>query len=1187
MERSPQWSLVYAFDEGVVPLAEGELRSGMTVPEMSSEVIQEGFRDQLLYNHSLVRWDNFDKLLFNLNRAMNRFGSYYFVWAGFTNGAFLGVYDKNVVRGSVPTFNTISWMPSASHSCQYNVTKASWESALDTEGSGLSRIPWPYGNKSSATEIPRNCREYFHADHATGARFNSFDGKPFETRNRAWYYDVKDGSAFRKQLKKQWSRVYVDKTTGEVAMALCEPLFNLTSSSGNGLNNSNHIEPDENGMIGVACSAMYLSDLSSLLKVQFEDFETTAVYVRERETGRVLASSGPTETYYDGADPNEPMSWISYVHAVAAPMRRTPDPMIQWSADKLMEYANESSVPTDNYSFPLDDVTILRDVEETITPPDQYANLTEPLSTLRKGNSYYITAKHFTHSGGLSWDLVTLQSLNCPTNYEAHCASTGGKCSQSNGTTWIVPLMDRCVECEDNFVSEGGNGRCNKCIKNFYMSVDAEKGTTLCEPCPPNMECDIGTTLSTIRVKEGYYRFGPDATVAFECKTKEACSGGIWNTSDYQLGDQDEERNGICNVGYTGPLCGSCTRSPTPYYHNAGDSTCKTCDSGAALLSPGVIAVIVLLVLCATATAWAFVSRAELLEYYHKREDFLQTALSQGTMLVVTCQIMVSLSDANQFRGGNGYPSPFSATINWLQVFNVDVYALFRLDCIRPSNFEDKLKWTTITPLLIAAACIGFRCVRVYLCPSGQSKVADANNSKAGNKIPFMEGWTIKFSVLFLYIIVPKISAMICETWSCEDYYYRDSVEKGQGTTISFMTSDPTIECAIKQSKQALTTEPPLALHIFAACMGVIYILGLPLCMALLLWANRTAIETRETRSGDPKLSAIGFLFRHYTPFHWHFAIIDMMRRLFLCSLIRMIRTRELGGIIALVVSSFSAIMFREVKPYFETSTDLLSYTCGWTIVFSSMSLVAMDIRILEKKYQGYLSALLIFCNVGVIVLLFALNWVSRNGEGMLDEDISPRPGDEEDDEQGGEEEAGEGHKTESELPKDSEQCSPSLGSRSGAVSTADSGARAKQRYRKLDSTGFALRGAVKSSSKVAKSEPHIKSSPEARRRRVKEKEAKRQANAEALKAKDDEIAELAEMLRRLEGGVAAPVKGPAEPAGEANSSPGAAGAGGAGGAGRTGSVVGDAGRAHNKSEAASDLMAESPSPSKRLPPLG
>ena len=49
--------------------------------------------------------------------------------------------------------------------------------------------------------------------------------------------------------------------------------------------------------------------------------------------------------------------------------------MIAWSADMLTEYGRNSSVPTDEFGWPLDDVTILRDVQETRRPEKEFSNL--------------------------------------------------------------------------------------------------------------------------------------------------------------------------------------------------------------------------------------------------------------------------------------------------------------------------------------------------------------------------------------------------------------------------------------------------------------------------------------------------------------------------------------------------------------------------------------------------------------------------------------------------------------------------------------------------------------------------------------------------------------------------------------------------------------------------------------------
>ena len=60
-----------------------------------------------------------------------------------------------------------------------------------------------------------------------------------------------------------------------------------------------------------SCTHTNTADLSALLKQQFTNFEETAVYVRERKSGRILASSGHILGYYDARsrNPTEQRSW--------------------------------------------------------------------------------------------------------------------------------------------------------------------------------------------------------------------------------------------------------------------------------------------------------------------------------------------------------------------------------------------------------------------------------------------------------------------------------------------------------------------------------------------------------------------------------------------------------------------------------------------------------------------------------------------------------------------------------------------------------------------------------------------------------------------------------------------------------------------------------------------------------------
>ena len=58
--------------------------------------------------------------------------------------------------------------------------------------------------------------------------------------------------------------------------------------------------------------------------------------------------------------------------------------------------------------------------------------------------------------------------------------------------------------------------------------------------------------------------------------------------------------------------------------------------------------------------------------------------------------------------------------------------------------------------------------------------------------------------------------------------------------------------------------------------MMVIFPIGTPLLMYVLLWYQREAIETRKSRRGGKELDSLSFLFKLYAPTHWRFSLLDM-----------------------------------------------------------------------------------------------------------------------------------------------------------------------------------------------------------------------------------------------------------------------------------------------------------------------
>ena len=54
----------------------------------------------------------------------------------------------------------------------------------------------------------------------------------------------------------------------------------------------------------------------------------------------------------------------------------------------------------------------------------------------------------------------------------------------------------------------------------------------------------------------------------------------------------------------------------------------------------------------------------------------------------------------------------------------------------------------------------------------------------------------------------------------------------------------------------------------------LIFPVGVPIILFVLLYSNRQAIMERETRSGDERLDSIAFLFRLYHQSYWYLPVI-------------------------------------------------------------------------------------------------------------------------------------------------------------------------------------------------------------------------------------------------------------------------------------------------------------------------
>ena len=455
------------FDSNTVTLAEANLDESLSIPVMQSSFLQDGMQSQYLFNESSVNWGKLEGLMFTQIRVLQEFGNYYHLWAGFEDGSFLGYYDKGT-DPKAPDQNQyyISWQSNANHSCpQYNYTLKQWNSIINYTSpdcklkhkyceeptssnckkyeKSCEELPYyqpppdaehyTRGEDSKNKELPlrRFCREFFMADPSSGKRKESFKGTLYDPRKRGWYHNTKQ------ELTMRWSNMYIDRNTNEPAFALCIPLVNLTTEqhipvrlvdpkAGSAHTNSPWASwsPQGRRFVGVACTGMYITDMSKHLAETFTDFGDHGVYVRDADGDLVAASLASKEAYFDSAA------------GVRIAATASPDKLISWSANKLLAF--------NNGTWPEDGTTLVRWVPYNKSD-SWYESTNSDLTSITKGDAFYIQTRAFK-TNGLVWDVVAVQKVDCPVGYEVD-------------TSNFV-----CKECIAPATSEGGSSKCNQCV---------------------------------------------------------------------------------------------------------------------------------------------------------------------------------------------------------------------------------------------------------------------------------------------------------------------------------------------------------------------------------------------------------------------------------------------------------------------------------------------------------------------------------------------------------------------------------------------------------------------------------------------------------------------------------------------------------------------------------------------------
>ena len=147
-------------------------------------------------------------------------------------------------------------------------------------------------------------------------------------------------------------------------------------------------------------------------------------------------------------------------------------------------------------------------------------------------------------------------------------ALPGGRCGCVSGTYQLTEASP-CEPCAYGTSSvDGAVGSpvtsCDVCSASHFRTSVSDPSSS-CTPCPEGATCGFNATLTTMLLRDGYWRLSPLATRLLPCIAANgsavSCVGGA--------------PSGQCAPGMAGPLCTVCTNDTQ--YHDEDTGTCLEC----------------------------------------------------------------------------------------------------------------------------------------------------------------------------------------------------------------------------------------------------------------------------------------------------------------------------------------------------------------------------------------------------------------------------------------------------------------------------------------------------------------------------------------------------------------------------------------------------------------------------------
>jgi len=309
-------------------------------------------------------------------------------------------------------------------------------------------------------------------------------------------------------------------------------------------------------------------------------------------------------------------------------------------------------------------------------------------------------------------------------------------------------------------------------------------------------------------------------------------------------------------------------------------------------------------------------------------------------------------------------------------VFYIDTSIVIDMGCAMLSvaqGWYKTLLVTTIGPFIALLAIGILNRIIVYFLSSDRT---DKEKRKQINAV------TAAVSMFTVFLVYPGVSNTIIRTFICE------TIDDGR----KVLKADFSVEC---------DTEEWRSYVVYCAFMCIIYVIGVPVGFAWILFRNRRALNPNKSgpqwnrssriaaqmRDDDPGTRPLFFLTHAYIPFFYWFEPLDLVIRLVQTSVILVLEEIWHQVLFLICVTVVYLLVLVQLAPYVKWTNHVLAIICQACILVIALSALVSTLNKLETDpiALDVVCTLALFLPVLVAIPLHVIQVRNNRWNGFFD----------------------------------------------------------------------------------------------------------------------------------------------------------------------------------------------------------